>query len=73
MCESYDKLKADTYKQRKKTVQHFVSCYRDDLLSSVDSADENEIETVVIPISMARDLVDVCNFVERIDVYGKSG
>jgi len=64
-------MNATLYLERKAAVTKVVKCYRDRLLLAADTADEKEEESVTIPVGMAYDLVDVCNFVERLDLYGK--
>ena len=69
-------MKARIYPERKAAVTKAVECYRDRLLHLADHASEQcencDIEgTVTIPVSMAYALVDICNFVERLDSYGK--
>lgn len=64
-------MKARLYPERKAAVTTAVECYRDRLLSMADYAHENEEPTISIPVGMAYALVDICNFVERLDSYGK--
>ncbi len=78
MSESIEEMKERLYPILKKDAQHCVECYRDRLLELTDqTADEAEKESedkegvVCIPVSMAYALVNVCNFVERLDMYGK--
>ena len=62
-------MKARIYPERKAAVTKAVECYRDRLLELADNAANIDGKTVTIPIGMAFALVDVCNFVERLDSY----
>ena len=70
MSETIDEMKARLYPERKADAQQCVKCYRDQLLELADQADDDQ-EQILIPKEMAYSLVNVCNFVERLDMYGK--
>ncbi len=71
MTETIDELKLRLYPERKKDAQQCVECYRDRLLEMADKVEDNEPQQVIIPVDMAYALVNVCNFVDRLDSYGK--
>lgn len=71
MFEPIDAMKSRIYLVRKVDAQQCVKCYRDRLLALADQVEDDDPEEVTIPLDMAYAMVNVCNFVERLDMYGK--
>jgi hypothetical protein len=71
MTETINEVKSRLYPERKKDAQQCVECYRDRLLKMADNVEDDDQQEVTIPVDMAYALVNVCNFVERLDSYGK--
>ena len=71
MDETIEEMKERIYPTLKADAVLMAVCYRDQLHRIVDTAEDIEEESVTISTTMARDLVHICNFVTRLDSYGK--
>lgn len=64
-------LKTEIYPKRKAVAVNVAQIYGPQLEHLINQADQDAEGSVCIPVGMAVAILDICAFVERLEMYGK--